>query len=132
MKIMSAPIGKKSVKVAVPYYGPLVRPNVGLEKVYFVADVDLQSNTMKSVSVKVWNPKVRRDLPDWIKKSGISGIICTDLTSTYENYFTSKDIWISYAEEGDVKELVEQWALSQEQQQPEAPLCVQEGYHEND
>ena len=110
---MSTQQSKKTIRVAVPYYGPLVRPNVGLEKIYFVAEVDLQSNSMKNLTVRVWNPKVRKELPEWIKKSGISGIICTDLSPSYQNYFSCRDIWVSWGFQGDVKDLVEQWALSQ-------------------
>lgn len=104
---------KQTIRVAVPYYGALIRPNVGLEKVYFVADVDLKSSSLKSLSVKVWNPKVKRGLPEWIKKGGISGIICTDSTPCLDEYIDDKDIWVHWGQVGDVRELIEQWALSQ-------------------
>ena|SRR6266540_985902 len=100
---------KRVVRVAVPYYGSLIRPNMGLEKVYFVADVDIDAQSLKNLSVKVWNPKIKRELPDWIKKGGISGIICSDGSISFENYFNTKNIWVSWGQKGDVTDVIEQW-----------------------
>jgi predicted Fe-Mo cluster-binding NifX family protein len=85
---------------------------------------------MKHVVLKVWNPKIRRELSDWIKKSGISGIICTEVCANFEDYLSRRDIWVKHAGSGDVQDLVEHWALSQEQQK--GMPSIREAYNESE
>jgi predicted Fe-Mo cluster-binding NifX family protein len=97
------------VRVAVPYYGTLSLPRSGLSRVYFVADVDLQSRQIGELTLKVWDPKKEPNLSSWLKQEEVNGIICSDSCCQYGVALQSEGIWASWGRTGEVSEMIDQW-----------------------
>ncbi|HEU0265342.1 MAG TPA: hypothetical protein VFR01_06400 [Geobacterales bacterium] len=98
------------IRVAVPYYGSLSAPPLGLARLYFVAEVDSESRSVMDVSLQVWDPKSERNLSVWLREQGIEGIICSDRNSPYQVALKKVNIWVLWQQEGEVVDLVERWA----------------------
>ena len=65
------------MRMAIPYYGRLLRPGFGLERIYFHVEVDNSSTQECSWSLQVWDP-VKAGLCSWLQKQGVSGLVCRD------------------------------------------------------
>ncbi|BCA78336.1 hypothetical protein [Desulfuromonas sp. AOP6] len=70
-------------RIAIPYYGAILRPGVGIEKLYFIADVDKKNSSLKRVFLEVWNSKISPELPGWLRDKGVSGLVCRDGCRSY-------------------------------------------------
>ncbi len=100
----------ESIKVAVPYYGHLSLPPAGLSTIYFIVSVDPCSKKASDCMLSVWNTKLEPSLPDWLKKLGVNGLICSDKGSQHQTPLESQKIWTLWRQEGDAVELVNRWA----------------------
>ncbi|MDD2852489.1 MAG: hypothetical protein PHY09_11430 [Desulfuromonadaceae bacterium] len=99
-----------TVHVAVPYYGSLTLPPLGLSRLFFVAGVDTESNKVGRIDIQVWDPRKEPNLSAWMRKQGFSGVICSDSGSHYQVALNAENIWLVGNQEGEVAELVERWA----------------------
>lgn len=108
--------------VAVPYYGNLLMPPLGLTRVFFVATVDLGSKKVTRMELQVWDPKKEPTLSVWMRSQGFSGVICSDSGSHYRGALQTEGIWLIPDQEGEAAELVERWlaAALQETEKPGA------------
>lgn len=59
------------MRMAIPYYGKLLRPETGLERVYFQIEVDPSIEQEHPWTLQVWNP-LKTGLCGWLKKQGIN------------------------------------------------------------
>ena len=101
---------KNTILVAVPYYGSLSLPPLGLSRLFFVAPVDTQSSKVGRIEIQVWDPKKEPNLSVWMRKQGFSGVICSDSGSHYQVALNAENIWLVGRQEGEAAELVERWA----------------------
>lgn len=101
---------KNTILVAVPYYGSLSLPPLGLSRLFFVALVDTVSSKVGGMEIQVWDPKTEPNLSVWMRKQGFSGVICSDSGSHYEVALNAENIWLMGKQEGEAAELVERWA----------------------
>lgn len=109
-------IGKKgTTRIAVPYYGQLVRPGVGVEKIFFVVDVKPYLPEPRHIALRVWNPDEIPTLPVWLRKKGISGIICSDVTLRCKYDFGAEGIWVVGGQKGEVAEIIRRWVADPSQ-----------------
>ncbi len=99
-------------RIAVPYYGQLVRPCVGVEKIYFVVEVHPNLPEPRHVAMRVWNPDEVPELPVWLRKKGVSGVICSDTTLRCRYDFSGEGIWVAGGQKGDVTEIIRRWAAT--------------------
>lgn len=99
-----------TIHVAVPYYGSLSLPPLGLSRLFFVASVDTSSNKVGRIEIQVWDPKKEPNLSVWMSKQGFSGVICSDSGSHYQVALNAENIWLVGNQEGEATELVERWA----------------------
>jgi predicted Fe-Mo cluster-binding NifX family protein len=99
-----------SILVAVPYYGSLTLPPLGLSRLFFVAFVDTGSNKVERMEIQVWDPWKDLNLSAWMRKQGFSGVICSDSGSHYQVALNAENIWLMGNQEGEAAELVERWA----------------------
>lgn len=111
-----------TVLVAVPYYGSLTLPPLGLSRLFFVAAVDTASGKVARIEIQVWDPKKEPNLSVWMRKLGFSGVICSDSGSHYQIALNAENIWVLGRQEGEVAELVERWATG-ELDEPDAYRC---------
>lgn len=114
MHNISAGKKKSPTRIAVPYYGHLVRPGAGIEKIYFVAEFKPRSLELRHITLRVWNPHEFPELPGWLKKRGISGLICSDVTLGCHFDFTGEGIWVMGGEVGEVHEIIRRWSTDGE------------------
>jgi|GEM_PF-710001 len=96
--------------IAIPYYGSLCLPPSGLERIYFVADIDSRSKSVDSMKLKVWNPRKEPDISRWLKEQGVAGVICNDSTTPSHVALDSEGIWVIFQQEGEAADLAERWA----------------------
>lgn len=99
-----------TTRIAIPYYGTLCIPPSGLERVYFLADVDLGSKSVGSMILSVWNPKKYPDISRWLKQQGVAGVICSDSTTPSHVALDAEGLWIILQQDGEASELAECWA----------------------
>jgi predicted Fe-Mo cluster-binding NifX family protein len=99
-----------SILVAVPYYGSLSLPPLGLSRLFFVAEVDAASSKVGLMEIQVWDPKKEPNLSVWMRKQGFSGVICSDSCSHYQVALNAENIWLMGKQEGEAAEVVERWA----------------------
>ena len=107
---MSTQETNKAVLVAVPYYGSLTLPPLGLSRLFFVASVDTASGKVGRIEIQVWDPKNEPNLSVWMREQGFSGVICSDSGSHYKVALNAENIWLLGNQEGEAAELVERWA----------------------
>ncbi|HEY4744169.1 MAG TPA: hypothetical protein VIH45_05880 [Desulfuromonadaceae bacterium] len=107
---MSAHRTYQTVLVAVPYYGTLTLPPLGLSRLFFVATVDIAARKAISIELQVWDPKKEANLSVWLRGLGVSGVMCSDSRSPYEIALNAENIWVLWNQEGEANELVERWA----------------------
>lgn len=81
-------------RIAFPYYGTLVRPGAGIEKLYFIADVDRKTFSLKRVFLDAWNAKIAPELPAWLQDKGVSGLVCRDGCHSYQKPMEAAGIQI--------------------------------------
>ena len=101
---------KKQVLVAVPYYGSLSLPPLGLSRLFFIAPVDTASRRVGPMKIQVWDPKEEPNLSVWMRKQELSGVICNDSGSHYRVALNAENIWLLGKQEGEAAELLERWA----------------------
>ncbi|MDO9067307.1 MAG: hypothetical protein Q7W05_02490 [Deltaproteobacteria bacterium] len=99
-----------TVHVAVPYYGSLTLPPLGLSRLFFVAGVDTESNKVGRIEIQVWDPRKEPNLSTWMRIQGFSGVICSDSGSHYQAALKAENIWLLGNQEGEAAELLERWA----------------------
>lgn len=97
-------------RVAVPYYGTLLRPGVGLEHLYFLVDVDQDSGRFTHPQLGVWNPKECRQIGKWLRQSGASGLICSDYHPAYEDQLHKDGLWVRWQQQGDLPDVIGRWS----------------------
>lgn len=102
-------VKKSRTRIAVPYYGQLVRPGVGVEKIYFVVDVGPHAGESPQVALRVWNPGEVPDLSVWLRKRGVHGVICSDTALKCHYDFDAEGIWVMGGERGEVGDIVKRW-----------------------
>ena len=68
-------------KIAIPYYGKLSRPSLGLERVYFILDKAVGGRTPEQVSIGVWDSREDATLPQWLEQNGVRGVFCLERPS---------------------------------------------------
>ena len=109
---MQIPTGDqpKSVRIAVPYYGALVRPDVGLERIFFIAEAGRLSGEWNELGLRIWNPKETPRLAHWLRRMGVGGVICSDRQFRYEEALTEEGIWVCWEQEGDPGDVIARWA----------------------
>ena len=98
-----------ATRVAVPYYGRLLRPGSGFERVFFLTDVDEVTGESKNLGVHIWNTKVFPEFPDWLCRHGVQGVICGDDRPVYVKALEREGIWIRCGRCGEVEEVIEDW-----------------------
>ena len=99
-------------RIAVPYYGALSLPPSGLSRVFFLVEVNLESQSADNISLQVWNPKTEPNLSSWLRQLETDGVICSDNPSQYETALNAEGIWIQWKQEGEVHEVIERWIKS--------------------
>lgn len=99
-----------SMLVAVPYYGSLTLPPLGLSRLFFVAVVDTASKKVGRIDIQVWDPRNEPNLSVWMRQQGFSGVICSDSGYHYQVALNAENIWLVGNQEGEAAELVERWA----------------------
>ena len=80
--------------IAIPYYGSLIRPGRGLEKIFIKGDFDPGMRQLENISVSIWNPKSESRLHKWLASQGVSGIFCSDRNAHYEALLSEEGIWM--------------------------------------
>jgi len=99
-------------RIAVPYYGALSLPPSGLSRVFFLVEVNLESETADNISLQVWNPKTEPNLSSWLRQLNTDGVICSDNPSQYEIALNAEGIWVQWKQAGEVHEVVDRWIRS--------------------
>ena len=110
---MSAQLSNQTIFVAVPYYGTLTLPPLGLSRVFFIATVDVATRKVTNNELQVWDPKNEPNLSVWMRELGVSGVVCSDNGSSYQAAFNFENIWVLWKQEGEATELVERWAAGE-------------------
>ncbi len=110
---MSAQRSNKTISIAVPYYGTLTLPPLGLSRVFFIASVDTASRKVTNIELQVWDPKNEPNLSVWMRELGVSGVMCSDSGSPYQVALNAENIWVLWKQEGEATELVERWAAGE-------------------
>lgn len=65
-------------KIAIPYYGDLVRPATGFERIFFIVDHDEKKPFQpQSVSLGIWDANQTQLLPSWLLELGVNQIVCS-------------------------------------------------------
>jgi predicted Fe-Mo cluster-binding NifX family protein len=100
---------KSPARIAVPYYGQLVRAGVGIEKIYFVAEIKPDSREVRHITLRVWNPHEVPELAGWLRKKRVSGVICSDTTLKCHYDFAAEGIWVMGGQKGEVAEIIRRW-----------------------
>lgn len=65
-------------KIAIPYYGKLSRPSLGLERVYFILEKGEAGSNPEQVSIGVWDSREDATLPQWLEQNGVRDLICLE------------------------------------------------------
>lgn len=78
--------------IAIPYYGSLVRPGRGLERVYLRGDYNPLSRQVENLSVSVWDPKSEGLLHKWLASQGVTGVFCRERNARYEALLVEEGI----------------------------------------
>jgi hypothetical protein len=100
---------KSPLRIAVPYYGQLVRPGAVIEKIYFIAEMKPVSWKLRHVSLRVWDPQEVPDLASWLKKKRVCGVICSDTTLKTHYDFAAEGIWVMGGQRGEVADIIRRW-----------------------
>lgn len=95
--------------VAVPYYGSLSMPPLGLSRVFFAATVDPVTRKVARMEIQVWDPKKEPNLFVWMRKQGFGGLICSDSGAHYREALQAEGIWLIAEQDGEALDLVERW-----------------------
>ena len=109
---MNAQQANNCIRVAVPYYGSLSLPPLGLSRLFFVASVDPASRKVSRLEIQVWDPKKEPNIAVWMRTQGFSGVICSDTGSHCQVALKAENIWLLGKQEGEAVELVERWAAT--------------------
>ena len=102
---------KLGQKIAVPYYGTLVRPKAGYESLYLVADVAAGGSATLQFKVCIWDKNSRPKIVEWLQEIGVNGIICSDEKVEVEELLAGEGIWLEKGKFGDAADLVA-WCVS--------------------
>ncbi|MCP3176282.1 hypothetical protein MJO47_04120 [Desulfuromonas sp. KJ2020] len=103
---------KSGQKIAVPYYGALVRPKSGFESLYLVADVAGGTAGALQFEVCVWDKNRRPKIADWLQEIGVKGVICSDEKVEMEELLACEGIWLEKGRIGDASDLVAMYVNS--------------------
>lgn len=107
---MSAQQASHTVLIAVPYYGSLSMPPLGLSRVFFFAAVDSATGKLRRVGIEVWDPNQEPNLSVWMREQGVCGVICSDSGSHFTVALQAQNIWLIGNKDGEAAELAERWA----------------------
>jgi len=105
--------------IAIPYYGTLRQPKIGLAQIYFIAKVKLPEGCLSELSMAVWNPKTESSLGKWLLQLGVHGILCSDDPCTPDPELTARQLWIHGGLQGDVEVMLSQWLNTAIKQRPQ-------------
>ncbi|PLX84362.1 MAG: hypothetical protein C0617_08270 [Desulfuromonas sp.] len=94
------------MRVAVPYYGAMIRPGAGLERVYFLVDVDPAAGSFRNLGMHIWDSRAHPEFPTWLSRKGVQGLICGDDRPAYEGVLKKAGIWVRWGKAGDLEDLV--------------------------
>jgi hypothetical protein len=92
------------MRMAVPYYGRLLRTGHRLERVYFRVEVDSPEAEECSWSLQVWDP-LKAGLCGWLEKQGVSGLVCRDSYPQLEPELVERGIKMHWGQD-DVFEMI--------------------------
>lgn len=95
--------------IAIPYYGTLRQPKLGLAQIYFIAKVNLSEGCLEELSMAVWNPKAEPQFGRWLHQLGVHGILCSDDPYTPDPELTARQVWVHGGLQGDVEVMLSQW-----------------------
>lgn len=104
--------------IAIPYYGILRQPKIGLAQIYFIAKVKLPEGCLDELSMAVWNPKAEPQLGKWLLQLGVHGILCSDDSYTPDPDLAARHIWVHSGLQGDVEVMLSQWLNTAVRQRP--------------
>jgi predicted Fe-Mo cluster-binding NifX family protein len=108
--MITMPKEKRITRVAIPYYGPILLPCAGIEKVYYVADVDKEQKKVLNIELMVWDHKDEAILGDWLKEQRVEGIISSDVRCVPQVGLEGDGIWIYWGQTGDITEIINRFA----------------------
>lgn len=97
-------------RLAVPYYGRLITPKLGLSPVFFVADIDPDASRINFIDVMVWDFRQQPSLAGWLKKQGVNGLLCSDPQPHNLEELMQEGLWVRANEAGEAMEMLERWA----------------------
>jgi hypothetical protein len=65
-------------KIAIPYYGDLVRPATGFERIFFIVDHDEKKPFQpQAISLGIWDANQTQLLPSWLVELGVNQVVCS-------------------------------------------------------
>lgn len=97
-------------RLAVPYYGRLITPRIGLSPIYFVADVDSHGAKVHCFEVLVWDLRQEPRLAAWLRKQGVNGVLCSDPHPPLQEELAQEGVWVRANEAGEAMDMLERWA----------------------
>ncbi len=103
----------EKIKVAVPFYGCLFRPGKGMEKIYFVVEVERNSGSYGKVSLQIWNSGEEGGLVHWLSRQKIQGLVCSDRHKGFETALLRNGIRVCWGSEGELEEMIAFWNRAQ-------------------
>ena len=99
------------MRMAIPYYGKLLRPGLGLERVYFQIELDSTAEQACPWSLQVWDP-LKTGLCRWLQKQGISKLVCRDSYSQLESELVACGIQTHWGQDDSFEMMVARCQLS--------------------
>ena len=97
-------------RIAVPYYGALVRPKAGFERLFLVGDVCGADSKVEKLEVCLWDNQRRPNIAEWFQDNGITGLICSDANGGFEKTLNCEGIWVKTGIIGEACDLISEYA----------------------
>lgn len=63
---------------AIPYYGNLMHPTTGFERVFFIVEQDSNNEKNQQISIGIWDSKQSKSLPGWLGMLGVEQLVCSE------------------------------------------------------
>jgi len=101
---------KTELKIAVPYYGALVRPKAGFERLFLVGSIAGSGSRVEKLEVCLWDDHKKPNIADWFQEIGITGVICSDGSTGLEKTFADEGIWLKTGVVGEACDLMTEFA----------------------
>ncbi|MFO7983329.1 MAG: hypothetical protein R6V08_07765 [Desulfuromonadales bacterium] len=78
--------------IAIPYYGFLMRPGKGFERIYFLADPEEGASRKDKTRMDVWNPNSCTEFDNWLVERGVGQVVCIDCPPSVRRQLESSGI----------------------------------------